>query len=76
VIASTASPFKFTTSVMSAIDPKYEGMEDFAQVDKLSEVAKVEVPAAIEEIRNAKVIHNNICEADDMQQIVRDFLKL
>ncbi len=29
VIASTASPFKFSRSVMDAIDPKYDTMEEF-----------------------------------------------
>ena len=35
IIASTASPYKFGTSVMSAIDKKYEGMDDFALIDEL-----------------------------------------
>lgn len=74
VIASTASPFKFTRSVMDAIDPKYDSMTDFELVDELSRIANVKVPGAIEEIRSAQVIHNNICEADQMQQTVRDFL--
>ena len=76
VIASTASPFKFTRSVMDAIDHKYDAMGDFELVDELSKIANVTVPNAIEEIRSAEVIHNNICDADKMQQIVRDFLKL
>ena len=54
VIASTASPFKFTRSVMTAIDKKYEGMEDFQLVDELAELAKIPVPQAIEEIRTAE----------------------
>ena len=37
VIASTASPYKFTRSVMTAIDKKYDAAEDFELVDKLSE---------------------------------------
>ena len=32
VIASTASPFKFSRSVMDAIDPKYDTMEEFEPV--------------------------------------------
>ena len=76
VIASTASPFKFTRSVMDAIDHKHDAMGDFELVDELSKIANVTVPNAIEEIRSAQVIHNNICDADKMQQVVRDFLKL
>lgn len=74
VIASTASPYKFTRSVMNAIDHKYDAMEDFELVDKLSEISKVEVPNAIEEIRTAPVIHNHVCEKNEMKQVVMEFL--
>ncbi len=74
VIASTASPYKFTRSVMEAIDNKYASMEDFALVDELCKLANVEVPNAIEEIRNAQIRHNNICEVEEMKQVVKDFL--
>ncbi len=75
VIASTASPFKFARSVMTAIDPAYDSMADFDLVDKLSEVAKVDVPKAVEEIRSAEVRHKTVCEVNEMPQVVRDFLK-
>ena len=74
VIASTASPYKFTRSVMSAIDTKYDTMSDFEQVDELSKVANVAVPSAIEEIRNAQIRHNTVCEVDEMKKVVKDFL--
>jgi threonine synthase len=75
VIASTASPYKFTRSVMSAINPKYRDMEDFALADELSRIAKVAVPQAIEEIRNAEIRHKTECETDQMPEIVKGFLK-
>ncbi len=74
VIASTASPFKFTRSVMNAIDEKYDSMGDFELVDELSKIGKVKVPAAIEEIRNAETRHNTICEVGKMKDTVRIFL--
>ena len=76
VIASTASPFKFTRSVMNAIDPKYDAMDDFALADALSQIANVEVPKAIQEIRTAPVVHDKQCDVDQMQNVVREFLKL
>ncbi len=75
VIASTASPFKFAKSVMSAIDKKYEDVDDFALIDKLSEIACVDVPKAVEEIRSAEVRHKTTCEVDEMPSVVRGFLK-
>lgn len=74
VIASTASPFKFTRSVMNAIDPKYDTMGDFELVDELSKIGNIAVPNAIEEIRNAEIRHNNLCDVDGMEDIVKKFL--
>ncbi len=76
IIASTASPFKFTRSVMNAIDPKYDAMTDFALVDELSRIAGVKVPRAIEEIRTAPVLHDTVVEKENMQDIVKKILGL
>lgn len=76
VIASTASPYKFTRSVMNAIDSKYDSMSDFELVDELSKLAKVKVPQAIEDIRSAEVLHKTVCDADKMQATVEEILKL
>ncbi|MBQ2466459.1 MAG: threonine synthase, partial [Lachnospiraceae bacterium] len=76
VIASTASPFKFTRSVMQAIGEDDASLTDMELTDKLSEVAKVEIPGAIEEIRSAEVRHKTICEVDEMPQVVRNFLQI
>ena len=74
VIASTASPFKFTRSVMNAIDSKYDSMTDFELVDELSRLANVKVPNAIEEIRTAPVVHDTVCEKEEMKQTVEKIL--
>ncbi|MDY4838610.1 MAG: threonine synthase [Lachnospiraceae bacterium] len=77
VIASTASPFKFTRSVMDAIDKeKYDAMSDFELVDELSRIANVKVPNAIEEIRSAKVLHDTVCEVNEMPSVVKKFLNM
>ena len=76
VIASTASPYKFTRSVMKAIDEKYDAMGDFDLVDELSSLSRVAVPKAIEEIRSAPVVHDHVCEKDEMKQAVETFLGL
>lgn len=74
VLASTASPFKFTRSVMNAIDKKYDAMGDFELVDELSRLANVKVPRAIEEIRTAPVLHDTVCDKEDMKSVVMKFL--
>ncbi len=74
VIASTASPFKFTRSVMNAIDSSYDAMGDFELVDELSKIGNVKVPNAIEEIRNANILHDTVCEVREMESTVTKFL--
>ena len=74
VIASTASPYKFTRSVMTAIDPAYDSKEDFELVDKLEELSGVKVPQAIEDIRSAPVLHKTVCEKEEMESVVKGFL--
>jgi len=76
LIVSTASPFKFTRSVMNAIDKKYDSMEEFELVDALSEVAHVAVPQAIEDIRSAEVLHDTVCEVDEMTHTVKKYLNI
>lgn len=76
VIASTASPYKFTRSVMNAIDSKYDAMGDFELVDELCKLSGVKVPNAIEEIRTAPVLHDIVCDSDKMQDTVEKILKL
>lgn len=76
VIASTASPYKFTRNVMTAVDKKYENCEDFELVDEMTKITGVKIPQAIEEIRNAEVLHKTICEPEDMQKTVENFLGL
>ncbi len=76
VIASTASPFKFTRSVMNAIDAESDSKDDFELVDELSRIANVAVPKAIEEIRHAEVLHDIVCEKDEMKDAVKAFLGL
>ena len=74
VIASTASPYKFTRSVMDAIDPAYDAEDDFELVDELNKVSKTAIPKAIEEIRTAPVLHDTVCETAAMEDEVKKIL--
>ena len=76
VIASTASPYKFAGSVMSAIDPKYKGQDDFKLIEELQKVSGTELPNAIKEIMNAEIRHNTECDVDQMEQTVKNILSV
>lgn len=74
LVASTASPYKFARSVMTAIDPSYDTMDEFALIDELEKVSQVEIPKAIEEIRNASILHTKECDVDKMKETVKTIL--
>lgn len=74
VIASTASPYKFAGSVMSAIDEMYAGCDELELVRELNKVSGVEIPQAVRDIFDAKVRHTRECDVDKMEMEVREIL--
>lgn len=74
VIASTASPYKFTGSVMRAIGQNCDGKDDFQLADELSTLSGTEIPRAVEEIRTAPVLHDTVVEISEMKEAVKAFL--
>ncbi len=75
VIISTASPYKFSRNVLKAIGEKTDASDDLELVDRLKELSKVKIPPAVEEIRNAKIIHDTVCDISQMKETVRSSLK-
>ena len=76
VIASTASPYKFVKSVMTAIDAENAKEDEFTLLPKLNEASGVEMPQAIKDILEANVLHTMECDIDKMQKTVEDILGL
>lgn len=75
LIASTASPYKFVPSVLTAIDSKYaDEKDDFALADSLEKMAGTEIPAAVSELKEAEVIHDLYCEPSAMKETVKKIL--
>lgn len=76
VIASTASPYKFSHSVMEAVFGDQGDKDEFAIIDDLCAASKVAVPRAVEEIRNARIRHKRECDVDSMEETVAEILGL
>ena len=74
VIASTASPFKFSSSVLSALTGDTSGLDEFEMVDKLAEVSGCEIPAPLADLRGRDVRFTQCCEKDDMKRVVWEML--
>lgn len=76
LIVSTASPFKFVKSVMTSIDSKYGEEDEFRLLEELKKVSGVEMPRAIADILDADVLHRTECEADKMEDTVKEILNI
>ena len=74
VIASTASPFKFSPNVMKALGENGDDEDVFKVIDALQKIAGVPEPKAIKEVRTAEIRHNTVCEIADMEDVVEKFL--
>lgn len=74
IIASTASPYKFVKSVMTAIDGSYADKDEFALLETLRDVSKTEMPQAIKDILEAEVIHRTECDPEEMKETVKNIL--
>lgn len=76
VIASTASPYKFVKSVMTAIDGNYAAQDEFSLLEELKKASGRELPGAIREILDADILHTAECDVDNMEQMVRNLLNI
>ena len=76
VIASTASPYKFARSVVTAIRPGLSGKSDQELIDELRELSGVEIPGAIVEAGSSPVLHDTVVEVSDMEDEVSRWLGL
>ena len=77
VIASTANPFKFNESVINAIagEGACDGLDEFQLLDKLSDLAKMEIPASLGELKTKEVRFKTVCDKEDMKDETNKFLK-
>lgn len=75
VVISTASPYKFLGNVLRAIDTKLVSTDDFEMADTLSKVSNVPIPPAIRNIKDAKILHDAVCNVEEMKNVLRGYLR-
>lgn len=76
VIVSTASPYKFAESVLEAISSEPVPKDDYEQALALKSISGVPIPKAVEELRQAPILHTMECETQEMQCVVEKILKI
>ncbi|MGH4117587.1 threonine synthase [Clostridium sp.] len=76
IIVSTASPFKFTRSVCNSVSIDTEGFDDFELINELSKHTGLNVPSSIENLKDKEIIFKNVCNKENMKNVINDFLKV
>ena len=76
VYVSTASPFKFSASVMDALRGEgYSDGKDIMEVMKeLSDESGLEIPAAIKDLPNKPILHKDVIDKEEMKAKVASIL--
>ena len=71
VIDSTANPFKFSRSVLDAVEPgASEGLDEFSMVGELARVTKTSCPPQLADLRDKPVRFRDVCDRDSMEKAV------
>ncbi|HBF38199.1 MAG TPA: threonine synthase [Firmicutes bacterium] len=74
LIASTASPFKFNSSVLGALGEQVTGVNEFLLLEKLEKKAGFKIPASLAELAGKAVRHREVCQKEEMGAVVEKIL--
>ncbi len=64
VIASTANPYKFSASVLEALNGDVAGLDEFQKVEALHTLTAHEVPAPLADLQGKTVRFKEVCDRD------------
>lgn len=75
IILSTASPYKFASSVVSALGYN-PSKNEFDDIDLISKISKSEIPESIQKLKTADIIHKDIYSKHNIKDAVSKFLDI
>lgn len=76
IIASTASPYKFSKSVLEAIEPVDSSLSDFEIADMLSNKTNTEIPKQLANLKDKEIRFTDVCEKENMKDKVFEMLNI
>jgi len=74
VILSTASPFKFNTSVLSALQGSFDGADEFVILEQLSQLSGWPIPRQLAALEQKQRLHYIACKPQEMAKTVQEIL--
>ena len=70
LIASTASPYKFSASVLEAIEGAQNTEDEYEMVSRLAEVSGLAIPQSLADLKGKAVRFDGVINKDDMEGYV------
>ena len=70
IIASTASPYKFSAAVLEAIEGKTSDISEYEKVDRIAELSDIPVPSALADLKNKPERLNDFIDKNDQKAYV------
>ena len=74
VIASTASPYKFSKAVLEAVQNGKSDLDEYDMIDKLAELSNMPVPSALADLRNKPERFNDVIGKEEQKKYVLEKL--
>lgn len=74
VIASTASPYKFSAAVLEALEGGKSDIDEYAKVDRIAELSKMPVPSALADLKNKPERFSDVIEKSEQKTYVLNTL--
>ena len=77
VIDSTASPYKFSKSVLSAVlGGKTPDLDEFDMVNELNKETGAAIPTPLKALKDKEIRFTNVCDKENMSKMVFELLNL
>ena len=73
VVLSTASAYKFSASVMSALGKEFS--DEFDALEKLYNETKIPMPSALVGIKDKEIVHHNVVAKDKTLEFVKAMIE-
>ena len=70
VVASTASPFKFSKAVLSAVEGEKEYADEFSTVAALEQISSLEAPEQLSALKGKEVRFTQVTSKENMADVV------
>ena len=77
IIDSTASPFKFSESVLSALSGEdFTSLNEFESLTELSRITGLKLHSGLEGLDKKEILHSTICKIDEIPRVITEILNV